>query len=305
MLYKINNKKLKRVDENKFKNEKELQKLCEVNLEEILNLKFISTEFSVGNLRLDTVAYDFEANSFVIIEYKNTKSGSVIDQGYTYLSTMFAHKADFVLEYNVVTDNKCKINDFDWTNSKVVFVSPAFTKYQIQSINFKDLPIELWKIKKYSNDIVLIEEIKPVDTPASMKSIAPKVGNDGTFNEIQVVSYTEEDFLTNVSDDIEDLYSEIRDYILDLDDRIVLKPLKYYIAFKLERKTVVSVKVQKSSILLWLNTDLNKIVDQKNLFRDVSNVGHHGCGNIEIKIEDNNNIGYIQDIIRVYVDDNK
>ncbi len=305
MLYKINNKKLKRVDENKFKNEKELQKLCENNLEEILNLKFISSEFSLGNLRLDTVAYDFEANSFVIIEYKNTKSGSVIDQGYTYLSAMFAHKADFVLEYNIVTDNKCKINDFDWTSSKVAFVSPTFTKYQIQSINFKDLPIELWKIKKYSNDIVLIEEIKPVDTSSNMKSIAPKIENDGNFNQIQVASYTEEGSLTNASDNMKDLYNEIRDFILDLDDRIVLKPVKHYIGFKLERKTVISVKVQKKSILLWLNTDLNKIIDQKNLFRDVSNVGHQGCGNIEIKIEDKNNIGYIQDIITVYLDNNK
>ncbi len=305
MIYKINNKNLKRVDENKFKNEKELQTFCETNLDEILNLKFVATEFTLGNLRLDTVAYDFEANAFVIIEYKNTKSGSVIDQGYTYLSAMFEHKADFVLEYNSVTNNMCKVSDFDWTSSKVIFVSPIFTKYQMQSINFKDLPIELWKIKRYSNDIVLFEEIKPASRSGSVRDIAPKLSNDIMLDEIPVTSYTEDDLLSNASDNIEDLYSEIRDFILDIDDTIVLKPVKYYIAFKFERKTVISLKVQRNSILLWLNTDLNKISDQKNLFRDVTNIGHHGCGNIEIKIQNRNNIGYIQDIIRVYLEDIK
>lgn len=305
MLYKINKSKLSKVDEYKFSNEKELQKMCEVNLEEILNLKFIATEFSVGNLRLDTVAYDSETNSFVIIEYKNTKNGSVIDQGYTYLSAMFVHKADFVLEYNSVTDNKCKINEFDWTSSKVIFISPTFTKFQMQSINFKDLPIELWKIKKYSNDIILLEEIKPVDSSASVRSIAPKLSNDIKFDEIIVESYTEDDSLKNVSDNIENLYSEIKDFILDLDDRVALKPLKHYIAFKIERKTVISLKVQRSSILIYLNTDCSQIIDPKKICRDVTNVGHHGCGNTEIKIENKNNIGYIQDIIRAYLEDSK
>ena len=52
-------------------NEKELQKYFENNLKEILGLEFIATEFVVGNFRLDTVAFDEEAKSFKIIEYKN------------------------------------------------------------------------------------------------------------------------------------------------------------------------------------------------------------------------------------------
>lgn len=66
-----NNEKLKEKD---FVNEKELQTYFEEHLKEILGLEFVSTEFVVGNFRLDTVAFEEETKSFKIIEYKNVKN---------------------------------------------------------------------------------------------------------------------------------------------------------------------------------------------------------------------------------------
>ena len=60
--------------QNDFKNEKELQKYFENNLEKILGFKFICTEFGVGNFRIDSLAFDNESKSFKIIEYKNVKN---------------------------------------------------------------------------------------------------------------------------------------------------------------------------------------------------------------------------------------
>ena len=77
-----NNEKLKEKD---FVNEKELQTYFEEHLKEILELEFVATEFVVGSFRLDTVAFDEETKSFKIIEYKNVKNHSLVDQGYTYL----------------------------------------------------------------------------------------------------------------------------------------------------------------------------------------------------------------------------
>ena len=47
----------------------ELQTLTEKNLEELFGLKFVATEFQVDNLRIDTLAFNEETKSFVIIEY--------------------------------------------------------------------------------------------------------------------------------------------------------------------------------------------------------------------------------------------
>lgn len=91
------NKELK---QNDFDSEKELQIFFEKNINKILNYDFVETEFSVGNFRIDTLAFDKEVNSFKIIEYKNVKNHSLVDQGYTYLNLLLERKADFVLKYN-------------------------------------------------------------------------------------------------------------------------------------------------------------------------------------------------------------
>ena len=66
-----NNKILRKED---FKNEKELQNYVETNMKEILGYQFISTEFTVDNYRLDSLGYDEENNTFIIVEYKNIKT---------------------------------------------------------------------------------------------------------------------------------------------------------------------------------------------------------------------------------------
>jgi hypothetical protein len=74
--------------------------------------------------RIDTLAFDPEAKSFVIIEYKRDKTFSVIDQGYAYLLLMLNNKADFILECNESQHQSLKRTDVDWSQSKVIFVSP-------------------------------------------------------------------------------------------------------------------------------------------------------------------------------------
>lgn len=76
---------LESIKESPFKLEKEIQKICEINLEIIFGLHFVKSEFILNNFRIDSLAYAKETKSFVIIEYKRDKNFSVIDQGYAYL----------------------------------------------------------------------------------------------------------------------------------------------------------------------------------------------------------------------------
>ena len=63
-------------------------------------MEFVKSELTIQNFRLDTLCFNKMSNSFVIIEYKKGTNYSVIDQGYTYLSTLLNNKSDFILEYN-------------------------------------------------------------------------------------------------------------------------------------------------------------------------------------------------------------
>lgn len=302
MLFNISNKGISEIKEKPFKSEKELQTLCEKNLKELLNLEFVETEFSVANFRVDTVAFDKEANSFVIIEYKKQKNISVIDQGYTYLSTMFNHKADFALRYNIKFNESRDVGDFEWSQSRVIFISPNFTSYQINSINFKDIPIELWKIKRFNNDSMSFEQIVAANSKESIKTIAPALNADmekKVSNETK--TYSEEELLDIADDDIIEIYNELKEYILNIDDSIVLKPTKLYIGFNRGRKSIVSIKLQKRSLLLWMNADPDMFNDAKKIIKDVTNIGHHGNGNSQIQISNSDNIGYIEDLLKEYI----
>ena len=99
-LYSIKRNKLNNVRLNPFKKEREIQDLVEENTETLFDVDFVSSEFKIGEFRIDTLCFDNETNSFVIIEYKKGSSYSVIDQGYSYLSLMLNNKSDFILEYN-------------------------------------------------------------------------------------------------------------------------------------------------------------------------------------------------------------
>ena len=202
-----NNLELKQKD---FKNEKELQNYFEVNLSKIMNYEFIDTEFCVGNFRIDTLAFDNESKSFRIIEYKNVKNHSLIDQGYTYLKLMLERKADFVLQYNIKTKNSLTMKDIDWSQSRIIFVSPSYTQYQLNATDFKNIPVDLIKVTRYENNIVNVEFIKKtsnikvedIDIASQSKSVSK-----------EIIVYTEEDHLNKTSAEIRNIYENTTGYI--------------------------------------------------------------------------------------------
>lgn len=114
-LFKIDGGKVFSVSTSIFKLEKDIQSLVEKNLLEIFNIEFVKTELSIKSFRIDTLGFDSENKSFVIIEYKKDRNFSIIDQGYTYMSLLLNNKADFVLEYNENRNTQIKRDDVDWS----------------------------------------------------------------------------------------------------------------------------------------------------------------------------------------------
>lgn len=295
-LFEINKKKLNYIQEEKFKLEKDIQKLTEDNLSIILELDFVKSEFALNNFRLDTLAFDKKSNSFVIIEYKRDKNFSVVDQGYAYLALMLNNKADFILEYNETTEHTLKRNDIDWSQSRVMFISPSFTTYQREAINFKDLPIELWEIKKYTNQTVSYNQIQTNGAEESIKTISRENDTINTVNK-EIIVYTEEDRLVKGNDEIQELYEKFKISILNFDD-ITIKPKKFYIAFVKNSSNVVDFEIQKSSLKIHINLKQKELDDPKKITRDVSNIGTYGNGDYEIKISNDDDIEYILSLIK-------
>lgn len=215
-LFKISNSVLEEIEKDEFLLEKDIQNLVENNLESIFNLKFVKSEFSIANFRIDTLAYNEENNAFVIIEYKKGDSYSVIDQGYSYLSIMLNNKADFILELNENTNMNIKRDDIDWSQSKVIFVSPSFNTFQKNSVNFKDLPFELWEIKKYKNNLIGLEQQKP----SSKESLKKFENTNKTISQVntEIVVLEESHHTNRCSEKLKLLWEEVKEAINNIDD---------------------------------------------------------------------------------------
>lgn len=284
--------------EKPFKLEKDIQKLFESNIEQITSFKFVRTEFSLKNVRFDTLAFDEESKSFVIIEYKRDRNYSVVDQGVSYLNLMLEYKADFIVEYNESCNKNLKRDDVDWSQSKVIFVAPSFTSFQKQSSNFKDLPIELWEIKQFENDIIVINPIKKSSSAPSIKQVQSSPNNTEISNVVkEIVVYDEDRFLQNKSDDIIELYNIYKEAILNLAPDIEALPLKWVMMFKTDRKFAY-IEIQKKNLKLWINLKKGQLDDSKGLARDVSSVGHAGNGDYELTITDTENLEYIMSLVK-------
>jgi predicted transport protein len=288
-------KKLEAIKEKPFKLEKEIQSLTEENLDSVLRLEFVKSEFKINNFRIDTLAFDNESKAFVIIEYKRDKNFSVIDQGYAYLSLMLNNKADFILEYNESKQQTLKRNDVDWSQSRVLFISPGFTTYQREAINFKDLPIELWEIKRFTNNTVSYTQIQKSNVQESIKTISK---NDKSVQKIakEIKVYTEQEHLDFASEEIKDLYEKFRSAILNLGD-IEVKPRKLYIAF-VAGTNVVDIEIQKKAIKLLLNMRKGELSDPENIMKDVSNKGHWGNGDYRVVVNSDDDLEYILSLIK-------
>lgn len=297
MLLLKNNRELSQKD---FKNEKELQTYFEKNLKTILNLQFIDTEFAVGNFRIDTLAFDEELHAFRIIEYKNVKNHSLVDQGYTYLKLLLERKADFVLQYNIKTKSSLTTQDIDWSQSRIIFVSPIYTQYQLNATDFKNIPVDLVRVSKYEEDLV---EVTFIQKTSSVKVEEVKINDSQDLIEREIKVYTEEDHLNGLPSDICALYEELKSRVLELDD-IDIDVKKVYVAFK-GKRNIADVEFYKSHLKVYINMKKGTLQDNCHITEDVSNKGHHANGDYRISIRTQNDIDDVIPLIKQSLKINK
>ncbi len=94
-----------------------------------------------------------------------------------------------------------------------------------------------------------------------------------------------------------ELFDILRKEIKALDEKIVENFNQDYISYKFS-KNFVDIVVQIKDLKLYLNMKFNELQDEKNLARDMTNKGHLGNGNIEVKLKTKENILYCLGLIK-------
>jgi predicted transport protein len=300
-LFGIDGNKLTSISTNPFQLERDIQKLIENNVQELFDLEFVKSELTIQNFRLDTLCFNKMSNSFVIIEYKKGSNYSVIDQGYTYLSTLLNNKSDFILEYNETLGGSLKRDEIDWSQSRVIFISPKFSEYQKTSINFKNLPFELWEVTRFKNNLLGLTKI---DTNSDV-DITSTVEKDNSKSIVKTVSKEivtyDENYHINKNktrpQEIVDLYYEFKDRVLSIGDNIELNIGKTWMGFK-QNRIFCDVVIFNEGVVVYINMKKGELNDYLNKCQDMSDKGHWGNGDYKIVIRTVEDIDYVMSLVK-------
>jgi len=260
-IFQIKNLKLSSIKEKKIDLERNIQSLTEENLDVIFGWDFVASEFRVGDFFIDTLAFDPEGKAFIIIEYKKDKSFSVVDQGVAYLSQMLDNQDTFILEYNERLNKNLRRKDVDWSQSRVIFIADSFTNYQQNAIGFRDLPIELWEVKSYEDNLISYLQLKPLTTKGSIKTVT----KDRTIQRIsKELIYPLDHHLNRTSPKTKEIFEKIREEIQNL-GKVNEVSRKNFTGYWKENVKFLAIRFMKKYLTVLIRIQGYKLNDPKHL----------------------------------------
>jgi len=261
--------------------EKSLQVFIEKQLEHLLGVRFLASEYSTGKAhggRIDTLGID-ENGCPVIIEYKRALNENVINQGLFYLDWLMDHRGDF--ELLVLKRFGEKIAEtIEWSTPRLLCIAGDFTKYDEHAVQQISRNIELIRYRRFGEALLLLELVNATSGAGEVPSDNAKKGVKG---QIKYATVTE--LLEKADTNLSDLFEALKAFHLALGDDVQMKVLKFYFAFKrLKNFACVEVHPQVEKLLVFVKVNPNTIQLEKDFTRDVRKIGHFGTGDLEISI---------------------
>lgn len=302
-LFKINNLKVKKLIARDLDLERNLQKIFESNLEEILNITFVSSECSTSfGGRIDTLGID-KNGSPCIIEYKKSQNDNVINQGLSYLRWLLDHKADF----EILCQNKNLDIEIDWDSPRVICIAESYNKFDLDTADILPINVELLRYRIYEENILYIEpeNYQKVRIPTSR--MIKKIRQEKEKNERLQKTYSLDDHLKGFNERVINLFQSLREKILSIDENIIEEPKAKYIAYKTSTN-FTDIHLQQSGIKIYLNVKSGQLNDPHSLARDLTKpkpIGHWGNGDYEVKLEKESDLEAVFSLIKQSYDLNK
>ena len=281
-IFKIQNQTVNEIKGTSVALEKSLQALMEKNLEEILGIRFLATEYTTGKThsgRIDTLGID-ENGCPVIIEYKRAMNENVINQGLFYLDWLMDHQAEFKL---LVLEKLGEKEEIDWSAPRLLCIAGDFTKYDEHAVQQINRNIELIRYRKFGEDLLLLDLVN-----ATNAQISPSIRG------VKTVS----DHLVQADKDQKERFESLKDFLTGLGDDAQMKTLKHYFAFKrIKNFACVEIHTQTKQILVYVKVDPDSISLEKGFTRDMKKIWHFGSGDLEITISSDTDLDKAKDLL--------
>lgn len=261
--------------------ERDLQTLIEVNMEAMLGIRFLATEYRTGRHRgrIDSLGLD-ESGTPVIVEYKRSRDQNVVNQALSYLSWLHDHHHEFESLVRAEFGARAA-EEIDWSNPRIVCIAGSFTHHDTVAIEMIGRRIDLVGYRLF-DDVLTLQLVASVggasSTARGRASNAHRPAGQGSAKSVQ-------QYLDESPQNLKDLYADLDELILSYSD--VQKEIQvHYIAYR-RIKNVATVRVQPRNRVLVVNLKLDPdtVELQDGFSRDVRGLGSLGIRDgVEVRI---------------------
>ncbi|WP_030800510.1 DUF5655 domain-containing protein [Streptomyces sp. NRRL S-337] len=272
--------------------ESDLQVLVERNMEAMLGVRFLATEFPTGDGhggRIDSLGLD-ETGSPVIIEYKKDTGPSVMNQALFYLDWLLDHPYDFqALVQRVLSDEVAEA--IDWSRPRMICIASDFTRYDRHAVRRLGQSMDLVRYHSYDGGALFTLTLEESSASHSRHGSRPSTMRQ---RRQLAAGVSEVDHLSGASPAMLRLFGELDSALLDLGDvqRVSLQTCLSYRTLK----GFAWVVVQKRALVVTLPLNPKEIELRPGFTRDLSGLGHHGGGDLEVRIRSTADIRAANDL---------
>ncbi|MEU7731309.1 DUF5655 domain-containing protein [Streptomyces sp. NPDC040724] len=268
--------------------EADVQDLVEAHMETMLGVRFLASEYSTGPVhggRIDSLGID-ENGAPVIVEYKRATDPGVINQGLFYMSWLMDHRTEFqalVRERLGAT----AASQVLWSAPRLICVAGDFTRYDLHAVREHRHSIDLVRYRFFGNDHFGVETV----ATAVGRMSAPRVGRRrGTAKAQRAAS---------ADGAMTELHAALDEALLGLGEDITKVENRTYHAYQRLRNFACLCPPQKTKLLVYLKVDPKATDLVPGFTRDVTGLGHHGTGDLEVQVRTERDLERAQELFRL------
>ncbi|MER8084345.1 DUF5655 domain-containing protein [Streptomyces sp. NPDC087532] len=266
--------------------EAEVQSLIEAHMETLLGVRFLASEYGTGPAhrgRIDSLGLD-ENGSPVIVEYKRGVDSGVINQGLFYLSWLMDHRAEFE---RLARDRlgATAAAQVLWSGPRLICVAGDFTRYDVHAVREHRRSIDLVRYRLFGNDLLGLETVASVSgrSPVTRRVRRQGTGPGGGGHGMALV----------------ELAQAVDESLLGLGDGVNYVQRKMYRAYQRLRNFACVCPPQRTKLLVYLKVDPKQVDLVPRFTRDVTGLGHHGTGDLEVQLRTLRDVERAQDLFRM------
>ncbi|MFF5537808.1 DUF5655 domain-containing protein [Streptomyces cinerochromogenes] len=266
--------------------ETEVQSLVETHMETLLGVRFLASEYSTGPVhggRIDSLGLD-ENGSPVIVEYKRGTDAGVINQGLFYLAWLMDHRAEFE---HLVRDRLgvTAASQVLWSGPRLICIAGDFTRYDVHAVREHRRSIDLVRYRLFGSDLLGLETVASVSGGMQVARRARRQSVAQAAVDVQGAAMAE-------------LAGAVDEVLLGLGDGVNRVERKTYRAYQRLRNFACLCPPQRSKLLVYLKVDPKDVDLVPGFTRDVSGLGHHGTGDLEVQLRTPRDVERAQDLFQ-------